>query len=79
MRQTYSGTHEIQRTSHNGKALHSFDVEVTATVETGPASADDPGECRVSIDRATCGGEGFDLTTREESDLEQEIAESVLS
>lgn len=79
MRQTYQGTHEITRTSHNGKGLHSFDVEVTATIETGPASADDPGECRVSIDAATCGGEHFELTTREESDLEQEIAEAVLS
>ena len=46
-----------------------FEVEVEGVFSWSPAYFDDPGECRLELDRVTCNGELFALTPNEERQL----------
>lgn len=64
---------ELERFSHGGMGYHAYKLEVKATVSyCGAPSRDDPGpEVEVEIERVMCGGEAFDLTSGEETEVRE--------
>lgn len=58
---------------------HRFTLWIEGEFSYATATRDDPGDCRLELDRVTCGGEPFDLTLAEETAIIDQWLEDLRS